>query len=120
MKAFAGCLCVGLVIFGSGCNQKSDTSTASAPPTNTIGNPLTAPADYLGVVVKAKTGSEAKIDLISLNNAVQQYQALEGHLPATLDEMVKAHYYPRITPAPTGMKYDYNPATGKVSLVPAK
>ena len=98
-----------------GCGQKD---SGSAPATNASGNPLTAPVDYLGAAAKAKRTADKTVGTLGINQAIQLYQAQEGQLPKTLNDLVAKQYLPGIPAAPAGMKYDYNPQTGAVKLVP--
>jgi len=99
-----------------GCGPKD---SGSPPTTNaSSGNPLTAPVDYLGAAAKAKNLADKTVSTVGINQAIQLYQAQEGQLPKTLNDLVAKQYLPSIPPAPAGMKYDYNPQTGAVKLVP--
>jgi hypothetical protein len=94
-------------------------SPESSPSTNaSSGNPLTAPVDYLGAAAKAKKLADKTVSAVGINQAIQLYQAQEGQLPKTLNDLVAKQYLPSIPPPPAGMKYDYNPQTGAVKLVP--
>ena len=100
-----------------GC-QKADDA-ASAKPTNQAsasGNPITAPVDYLGAIAQAKKVSEKTITFSSLNNAIQQFNAMEERFPKDLNELVEKHYLPSVPAVPTGMKLAYNPQTGEVRI----
>ena len=100
----------------SGCGKKD---SGSAPSTNvSSGNPVTAPVDYLGAAAKAKKLADKTVSTAGLNQAIQLYQAQEGQLPKTLNDLVAKQYLPNIPPPPAGMKYDYNPQTGAVKVVP--
>ncbi|HTX22841.1 MAG TPA: hypothetical protein VMD27_13415 [Candidatus Aquilonibacter sp.] len=107
----------------AGCSQSSSTSTQStnaaatnAAPNYTSGNPLTAPADYLGVVVQAQKYSEKQIDLAYVNEAIQEYNAAEGHYPKTLQEMIP-NYLGKMPQAPYGYKIVYDATTGTIKVV---
>ena len=114
----------------AGCGKKetppADTSTNKAAAfnnaisNNSSGNPVTAPVDYLGAVAKAQQSSIKSIDTAYINQAVQQFQAMEGHLPKDLQELVTEKYLVRLPQVPHGMKLEYEAATGKVKVVPAK
>ena len=114
----------------AGCGKKemppADTSTNKAAAfnnaisNNSSGNPMTAPVDYLGAVAKAQQSSLKAIDTAYINQAVQQFQAMEGHLPKDLQELVTEKYLVRLPQVPHGMKLEYEAATGKVKVVPAK
>ena len=81
------------------------------------GNIITAPVDYLGAVAKGKTSSEAKLSLLSIQQAIQGYEAQEGKHPRELQDLVKAGLLPSLPKAPTGMKFSYDPATTTVKVV---
>ncbi len=60
----------------TGCGGDADSSAKS---TNAVGgNPLTAPADYLGAAAKAKQSSEKVIDTIAINQAISLFHTSEG------------------------------------------
>jgi len=98
-------------------NQEASSSTDTNPPAAS-GNPVTAPVDYLGAVAKAKRTADAKLESASINKSVQLFYAQEGRYPRDLNELVRPEYLPRLPQPPAGMKYDYNPATGQVKIVP--
>src|SRR2546423_14820902 len=101
----------------SGCSKKEAASTSSATNENySSGNPLTAPVDYLGAVVKAKKSAEQTVETVSLNQAVQQFSVAEGRYPKDLDELVKEKYLPRLPDPPYGMKIVYDAAKGQVTV----
>lgn len=91
----------------------------SSPATNvqSSGNPLTAPADYLGAAGRAKQSAEKTLSSAGLDQAIKMFSAEEGRLPKSLDELVPA-YLRSIPPAPAGMKYSYDSKTGFVKVVP--
>ena len=102
-----------------GCGQSEapppagGTNAAAAPGSN----PLNAPADYLGGMVKAKKTAEKTVDTASLNKAVQLFYATEGRYPKDLNELVTTKYLPLIPEAPSGMKITYNASSGEVKVV---
>jgi hypothetical protein len=102
----------------TGCSKRD--STAQSTNASSSGNPVTAPVDYLGAVAKAKQAADKTISTAGLNQAIQSFQAQEGRLPATLNELVTKNYLPSIPPPPAGMKYDYNPKTGQLRLIAAQ
>jgi ABC-type Fe3+-hydroxamate transport system substrate-binding protein len=99
-----------------GCGQKgagpTDGTNASS------GNPVTAPVDYLGAVAKAKKVADKTVSTAGLNQAIQLYHAQEGQLPKTLNDLVTKQYISSVPPPPAGMKYEYNPKTGSLKIVP--
>jgi hypothetical protein len=97
----------------SGCGDSSKPGT----PANTVSNVVNAPMNYISASTQAEKYSEKQIDLATLNQAVQQFQAGEGRLPKSLQEMVDQHYLRKIPDAPYGYKINYDPATGTVTVV---
>src|SRR5215510_15100306 len=106
-----------LLLVVTGC-KKSDQTTPAKPTnqTSSSGNPLTAPVDYLGAVGQAKKYSEKAIDLAQLQNAIQQFNAMEERFPRDLNELVQQHYLASVPVPPRGMKLAYNPQTGEVRI----
>ena len=96
----------GMVLALAGCTGGS--SNSNNPTTNTSAN-SSSPAALPQVYAQKKT------DLASLNQAVQQYHAAEGHYPANLQELAP-NYIERVPDAPAGMKFDYDANSGSVSL----
>ena len=89
--------------------QQADTST---------GNPLTAPVDYVGAIGKAQQSATKTISTLGIDQAIKAFAAEEGRFPKDLNELVSQGTIPSIPKPPTGMKYDYDPATGRIKLVP--
>jgi hypothetical protein len=112
-KSFLILIVTGLFgLFLTGCGDSSKPGTAA----NTVSNVVDAPGNYLGAVVAAQKYSEKVIDVSYLNQAVQQFNAMEGHLPKTLNELVP-NYVGKLPETPYGTKLDYDPATGTVKVV---
>ena len=107
-------LLAGLLI--SGCGKDAPPSSGSTN-TSSSGNPLTAPVDYLGAVSKAKKTADKTVATVGIDQAIKMYSAEMGTMPKNLNELVPS-YLPSIPPAPAGMKYDYDPKTGVVKVVP--
>jgi len=93
-----------LVLTGCG-DGSSSTSTQSSTSANNS-PPVVQPEVY----------AQKKVDLASLNDAVKQYSAAEGHNPQTLQDLVP-NYIPRLPAAPQGYKFNYDAASGQVTLV---
>lgn len=88
----------------AGCGDSNN-----APQNNSTANnssPVTQPEVY----------ATKKVDVSSLNQAIQQYNTAQGHYPKELKELAP-NYIPRIPEAPAGYKYDYDPNSGVVKLV---
>ena len=104
---------IGAALLLAGCGKKSSATTATnAPPRYDSGNPLTAPADYVGAVDQAKKYSEKQIDLAYVNQAIQLFQASEGRFPASLQELVDQHYLGKMPDVPYGYQISYDATTG--------
>jgi len=103
----AGCLF-------SGCNKSAEEPPKKA----SSGNPITAPVDYLGAVAQGQKKSISTLDQAGINQAIQMFQANEGRYPKDLKELVGPEYLQSLPAPPPGMKFDYNPATGQVKVVP--
>lgn len=101
----------------AGCGEKSG---APGGPTNSAApgsSPLTAPVDYLGALDKAHKTADKVVDTVSLNQAIQMFNAEHGRNPKDLNELVEEKLIPRIPDVPRGMKLDYDAAAGKVKVV---
>jgi len=96
---------------------KKDASKAQNTSTSS-GNPVTAPVDYLGAVVRAKQTAQKTVGLVGLQQTILTFQAQEGRLPKDLNELVGPNYLSSLPEAPLNSKFDYNPATGEVKVVP--
>ena len=110
---------VAAVMFLTGCGDGSSTKPAAATnaePKYDTGNPLTAPADYLGAVVQAQKHAEKVIDVSYINQAIQLFQASEGHLPKDLNELVP-NYVGKMPVPPYGTKLVYDATAGTVKVV---
>jgi hypothetical protein len=108
------CLLLVVVLVSAGCGRKAD-QPAKAPAPG--GSPVTAPVDYLGAVSKAKLKSERDIEVISLNQTLQQFHAIEGRFPKTLNELVERGYLPRDPIPPKGTRFLYHADRGQVELL---
>ena len=99
----------------AGCGEKkSDSST-----TNTSsGNPLTAPADYVGALGKAQKSAQKTIGAVGMDQALKTFYADEGRYPTNLNELVSKGTISSIPNPPNGMKYDYDPKTATIKVVP--
>ena len=114
-----GALLVGVVAgcFLSGCSR---SEPAAPKPANqpSSGNPITAPVDYLGAAAQAQKKSIKTLDEAGLNQNIQMFYAAEGRYPKDLNELVGPNYLTKLPAPPPGMKFDYNPTTGQVKVVP--
>jgi len=105
------------VFFFCGCGDSSSSSAPKQTNANSSGNPLTAPADYLGAVGQAQKAAGKTVSSAGLNQAIKMFEAQEGRLPKSLNELVP-QYISKIPAPPAGMKYSYSPADGSLKVVP--
>ena len=104
----AACLC-----FFSGCKEDAKSSKGDSS-----GNPITAPADYVGALGKQKKSAETTLITVGIDQAIQRFQVDQGRLPKDLDELVAKGAITQIPPPPRGMRYDYDSKTGVIKVVP--
>ena len=104
--------CLGLF----GCKEK--TETKPQPADSSSGNPLSAPADYVGAVVKAQKSAQKTISTVGLDQAIKTFAAEEGRFPNDLNELVTKGTIPSLPRVPNGMKFEYDPKTGIAKVVP--
>ncbi len=115
MKAICALVLLAGFLF-VGCKKEA------APPTDASshssgGNPLTAPADYLGAAANAKKSADKTLISAGIDQAVKMFSAQEGRMPRDLNELVP-QYLKSIPTPPVGMKYSYDAKTGEVKVVP--
>ena len=136
MNATVALTIIGALLLLPGC-QKPQTPDESAQqaeqaqPKETAGSDAKPPApqaepedgggtpiDYLQTVTRQPKAVAKKLDALAMQQSLRAFEALEGRLPATLDELKKAGF--DIPAPPAGTAYQYDPKTGKVELVEAK
>ena len=113
---FCFSLAASLLLIGCG-----ESSNKPGQPTNGAtggGNPLNAPADYVGALGKAQQTAVKTADTASLNQAIQMFNVENGRNPKDLNELVEKKFYPKLPAVPNGMKLDYDATAGKVKVVP--
>ena len=99
-----------------GCSEKSDKPPQTTNAATSDGNPLNAPANYLGGLAKGQQSAVKTVDVTSLNQAIQLFNVQEGRYPKDLNELVEKKYIPKIPDAPYGMKIVYDSAKGEVKV----
>src|SRR5258708_4069120 len=112
---FLALLMAGFVLSGCGDSAKNQ---AKSSPSNSSGNPLTAPVDYLGAAAQAQKKAVTTVDTVGISQAIQMFYAQEGRFPKNLNELVGPDYLSRLPAPPAGMKFNYDPATGRFNVVP--
>ncbi len=103
LMALSGAMIIAL----AGCSGGSSNSAPAQ--TNTAANnssPIVQPVVY----------AQQKADVASLTQAIQQYNAAEGHYPQTLQDLAP-NYLAKVPQAPPGYKINYDPNSGAVSVV---
>lgn len=85
---------------GSGSNTSPPSTNAAA------NNPVAQPEIF----------AQKKVDVSALNQALQQYNAAEGHYPKDLKELAPS-YIGKVPEAPNGYKFNYDPNAGTVTMV---
>jgi hypothetical protein len=100
-------------LLAGGCGQQSK-------PAKVGDNPLSAPADYVGAINKAQKKAVKTLATASLDEAIKVFVAQENRNPKNLEELVTSGTLQKLPAPPNGMKFDYNPDTGTVKVVPEK
>jgi hypothetical protein len=93
-------------MLAGGCGKQADTAPANAP------------SGYVGALVKGQQTAVKTIDVTSLNQDIQLFNAQEGRNPKDLNELVTQHYIGALPDPPQGMKLVYDAGQGKVSVEP--
>ena len=101
-----------------GCKDKNAAGSATSSSDTSSGNPLTAPADYVGAIGQAQKHAQKTLSTVGLDQAIKTFYNEEGRFPKDLNELVTKGTIGQVPPAPRGLKYDYNPATGVLKVVP--
>jgi hypothetical protein len=96
-----------------GCDDASKKTTAAV---NAVSNVVDAPLNYVGAVVEAKKHAEKVIDVSYVNQAIQQFNAMEGRMPKNLQELVP-NYVAKMPEPPFGTKLVYDATAGTVKVV---
>ena len=94
-------------LVAAGCSGGSDNSqTPQTTPSANNNSPVVQPEVY----------AQRKTEVANLTQAVQQYNAAEGHYPKTLQDLVP-NYMARIPQPPAGYKINYDSNSGAVNMV---
>lgn len=89
----------------AGCGGGSSSTPATNATTN-ASSPLVQPEIF----------AQKKTDVAALTQAVQEYNATEGHYPKDLSELAP-NYIAKVPAVPAGYKLNYDPNSGSVTLV---
>lgn len=129
MRNLYGCVMLAGALVFVGCgkeesapqSQSQPQPQAQAPAQNQTpapGQPPPARDGYLGTLVRGQQTAVKGIDTAALNQEVQLFNVQEGRLPKDLNELVTKQYLGKLPEPPVGMKINYDPTTGKVTVVP--
>jgi hypothetical protein len=114
------CVLLGVgCLLGGGLGCDSGNSASKAAPASTSRSPATAPLDYLAAQGQAKKHSEKVISVAQVQQAIQQFQAMEERFPKDLQELVSRRYLAAVPQPGRGQRFTYDPATGAVRVVAA-
>jgi hypothetical protein len=72
---------------------------------------------YGSTLATARRTTQIKTDLISVDRAIQAFQADRARNPESLDELIKEGFLHKLPELPVGKKYSYDPNTGTVKVV---
>ena len=106
----AACLC-----YFAACKQEKKAATTSD---TSSGNPLTAPADYVGALGKAQKSAQKTLSTVGIDQALKTFYTDQGRFPTNLNELVSKGTISQVPPPPRGMKYDYDSKAGTIKVVP--
>jgi hypothetical protein len=105
-KSFA-LLTATLFVAGCGNNQGSSSQTTAPAPSG----------GYLDTLANSRDQAVKVVDITSINQAIQVFNANEGRYPKDLEELVTNKLIGEIPPTPRGKKLDYNATTGEIRMV---
>lgn len=72
---------------------------------------------YLGAMAQAKKTSENVVNVASVQEAVNMFQATEGRYPKDLQEVMSTDLLTSLPVLPQGYQYGYDAQSGKVKAV---
>lgn len=108
------CHCLGVlaaVLLAGGCGKEQSSSSSGPAPSS-------AASGYVGALAKGQETAVKTVDVTSLNQDIQLFNAQEGRNPKDLNELVSKNYIGKLPDPPQGMKFVYDADQGKVSLSP--
>jgi hypothetical protein len=115
MKTRQGLIVVAAALFLCGCGKEQNSPSPAAAPARST---EVSGGGYLGALANGQQRAIKTIDVTSLNEQLQLFNAQEGRFPKDLDELVTQHYLGQLPAPPVGMKFVYDAAAGKVSVAP--
>lgn len=104
--------------FCAGCGE-GDSDSSEENEGEKTGRYESRKGDYVGALVEGKRHSEETLAVTQLNSELKQFNAMKGRWPKSLKELEAWREAP-LPKLPKGLKYDYDPETGKLKAVPEK
>lgn len=123
-RLVAGFLAAGLFALVPGCGGRADKEQAESAvqetkkPVGAIEEAAKGFQSYGRTLSKAPGRAKATTATLSVQQAINSFAALEGRNPQSLQELIEKGYMDRLPEPPAGTKFSYDPASGKVSVVP--
>ncbi len=117
---------VTLALLLTGCPEKRRPAGSAAPAnapasgsSNTKSTPTaTGPlADYAHNLMNAEKKATEVTGLAAIEQALNQFNVIEGRYPKSLDELVAMRYMVKIPPAVRGERFIYDPSNGSIKSV---
>jgi hypothetical protein len=118
MKTCRGLIVVAAALVLCGCGKEENAPPPAPAPVAAPASSPGASGGYLGALVNGQQKAVKTIDVTSLNEELQLFNAQEGRYPKDLDELVTQHYLGQLPAPPAGMTFVYDAAQGKVSVAP--
>jgi len=125
------CWILGLVattLVLTGCPEKRRPAGSATPPKPAANTPAKAPeaekkttatgplAEYGRNLVNAEKTATQVTGLVTLEQAVRQFEVIEGRFPRSLDELIAGRYLGKLPNPPRGKRFTYDAKTGKVNV----
>src|SRR5204863_9887937 len=102
MKASIALLFAAACFIFVGCKEGKKAPAAAD---TSSGNPLTAPADYVGPWGKAQTSAQTTLSTVATDQALKAVSGEEGRYPKDWSELATKGTISQIPPPPRGMNY---------------
>jgi hypothetical protein len=112
----------------TGCPEKRRPAGSATKPKPAANTPATAPdaekkttasgplAEYGRNLVNAEKTAKQVTGLVTLEQAVRQFEVVEGRFPRNLDELIAGRYLGKLPNPPHGKRFAYDAKTGKVNM----
>ncbi|MCX7705352.1 MAG: hypothetical protein N2115_03735 [bacterium] len=111
MKKIISGIVVVLLLLSFSCGKKSEKQQAP----QTSGNPI---EQYGGVMSKTLQRAKGMDSVLPIKQLIDSFYVEQGRYPSTLQELVEKNYIKEIPAPPKGLRYKYDPSSGKIALEP--